>query len=56
MTTQLSPPAAAPAGSSDKPRNRAIGGIVLALLLVGLIAVAINARRGAVAGESRTQQ
>lgn len=49
MTTQLSPPAAAPASSSDKPRNRAIGGIVLALLLVGLIAVAINARRGAVA-------
>lgn len=53
MTIQLSPPATAPASPRDNSRIRIIGGIILVALLVAVIVVAVNARRGAVAERIR---
>jgi hypothetical protein len=53
MTIQLSPPATAPASPRDNSRSRIIGGITLVALLVAVIVVAVNARRGAVAERIR---
>jgi hypothetical protein len=49
MTTQISQPTTAPAAPPAKSRRPVIGGITLLALLVALIVVGINARRGAVA-------
>ena len=49
MTTQISEPTATPTAPPVKSRSRVIGGITLLALLVALIVVGGNARRGAVA-------
>jgi hypothetical protein len=48
MATQLSPPTTSLGGPGADSRNRVVGAITVVALLVGLVVVAVNARRGAV--------